>query len=152
MEWLRFNRPQYSILTDPLGKRPPRPRRAPPLNRRDDWNWQSWQVDDEDASPVGQTARVDPASVRFDAQPAEGKAQACPGAIGASLFKRAEQLVDRRVRKTATLVLDLDEHALSVGADAQRDGAMRARELERVLQQVSDHCGESLLIGFDRHF
>src|SRR5690606_36929051 len=30
--------------------------------------------------------------------------------------------------------------------------AMRARELERVLQQVSDHCGESLLIGFDRHF
>src|SRR5688500_14426246 len=90
----------------------------PPLNGCDDGNWQSWQVDDEDASPVGQTARVDPASVRFNAQPAEGEAQACPSAIGASLFKRAEQLVDRRVRKTATLVLDLDEHALGAGADA----------------------------------
>lgn len=48
-------------------------------NRRDDGTFQSRQIDDEDASPVRQIARVDPATVRLDTQPAEGEAQAQPG-------------------------------------------------------------------------
>ena len=43
------------------------------------WNWEPRQVDDEDASPFRQVARIDPAIVRFDAPSAEGEAEAQTG-------------------------------------------------------------------------
>ena len=61
---------------------------------------------------LGQVARIDPATVRFDAPSAEGEAKSQAGSIGASLLERAEQFVEVFTRKTAAFVLDLDEHAL----------------------------------------
>ena len=66
------------------------PRGASRLDHRDGGNWEPRQVDDEDASPVRQVARIDPAIVGFDGPSAEGEAQAQAGAIGAALFERAE--------------------------------------------------------------
>jgi hypothetical protein len=62
-------------------------------------------------------ARVNPATVRFDARSAEGEAKSQAGSIGAALLERAEQLVQVFTRNTAAFVLDLDEHALGVAAD-----------------------------------
>ncbi len=80
-------------------------------------NWEPRQVDGEDASPIRQVARIDPAIVRFDAPSAEGEAEAKAGSIGAALLERAEQFVDVPTRQTAAFVLDLDQHALGAGAD-----------------------------------
>ena len=107
---------------------------AGPLAHRHSGNWEPRQVDGEDASPVRQVARIDPAMVRFDTPPAEGEAKAQAGSIGAALLERAEQFVDVPARETAAFVLDLDEHALGAGADPERDGRTRPGELECVLQ------------------
>ena len=94
---------------------------------------------------------MDPATVRFDARSAEAEAKSQASSIGASLLERAEQVVEVFIRKTAAFVLDLNEHALGAGADPERDGSPRARELECVLQEVS-HCRrEDLSVGLDRH-
>ena len=97
-------------------------RGASRLHHRDGGNWEPRQVDGEDASPIRQVARIDPAIVRFDAPSAEGEAKAQAGAIGAALLERAEQLVDVPTGETAAFVLDLDEHALGAGADPERHG------------------------------
>lgn len=44
------------------------------------------------------------------------------------------------------LVFDLDEDAIGSGSHAQYDVAVRAREPERVLEQVRDHRREDLSI------
>ena len=84
--------------------------------------------------PLSGVARIDPTIVRFGAPSAEGEAKAQARSIDAALLERAEQLVDVSTQETATFVLDLDEHALGAGADPERDGGMRAGELECVLQ------------------
>src|SRR4030095_16729700 len=83
------------------------------------------QVDGEDASATGQVARMDPATVRFDARSAEAEAKPQASSIGASLLERAEQFVEVFIRKTAAFVLDLNQHALGAGADAERDRRQR---------------------------
>ncbi len=88
--------------------------------------------------------------VRFDAPSAEGEAKAQAGSIGAALLERAEQFVHVPARETAAFVLDLDEHALGAGADAERDSGTRPGELEGVLQEVSHHRREDLAVSFDR--
>ena len=60
------------------------------LEHRDGGNRDPREVKGEDASPVGQVARRDPAVVRFDAPSAEGEAQAQTGPIGTALFERAK--------------------------------------------------------------
>ena len=122
------------------------------LDHRDGRNWNARQVDGEDASLVGQVARVDPAVVRLDAPSAEGEAEAQAGSIGASLLERAEQLV-------VTFPPGRPPHSSSISMSTRsalaptRSVTVGARpgELERVLQQVSDHRGEDLSVGLDRH-
>jgi hypothetical protein len=63
---------------------------ASKLHHRAGGHWYPREVKSEDASPVRQIARIDPAIVRFDGPSAEGKAQAQASAIGAVLFERAE--------------------------------------------------------------
>src|SRR4029453_17854584 len=111
------------------------------------WNWEPRQVDDEDASLVRQVASIDPAIVRFDAPSAQGKAEANTGSIGAALLERAEQFVVVPTRQTTTFVLDLDQHAFGAGADSERDGGMRPRELECVLEHVSTHRSKALAVS-----
>jgi hypothetical protein len=55
-------------------------------------------------------------------------------------------------RKAATFVLDVDDHAIGAGTNAQRYGTVRPSELERVLQEIADHRREDLLIGLDSQF
>jgi hypothetical protein len=67
----------------------------------------------------------------------------------ASLVEWAEQV--GRVRGEApAFILDLDEYAVGTGADSKRHDGARPSELERVLQQVSDHRTEDLSVGLDR--
>src|SRR5437868_9931641 len=100
----------------------------------------AWKVDREDAPFSRQVAGIDPAVVRFDGPPAEGEPEPHPGAIGAALLERVEQVVGVSPRKPAAFILDLEEHAIVAGADPERDGGRRPRELEGVLEQGRDHC------------
>lgn len=111
----------------------------------------SWQVDREDASPVGEVPRIDPSIVRFRTPSAEGETKADTGAIRAALLERKKQLVDISARQTAALVLDLDEHALGTRANPERDGRLRPGELEGVLEKVPNDRRQDLSVGLDRH-
>src|SRR4029450_13019870 len=102
------------------------------------------------AFPPRQGARMDPAPIRLRAPSAEGGAKTDAGSIGAALLERAKQLVDIPTRQAAALVLDLDEHALGACANPECDGGPRPRELEGVLQKVSDPRGEQLSVGRNR--
>jgi hypothetical protein len=54
------------------------------------------------------------------------------------VLERARQLVDIPTRQAAALVLHLDEHALGACANPECDGGPSPRELEGVLQNVSE--------------
>jgi len=120
------------------------------LNDDDGGKWLPRQVDGENASSPRQVSRIDPALVRFSAPSAESETKAHAGSIGAALLERAKQLVDVSTGQAAALILDLDEHALGVCANRERHGGPRPRELEGVLQQVSDNSGEHLSVGRNR--
>jgi hypothetical protein len=85
----------------------------------------------------------------FDGPSAERQTEAHAGSIGSALLERAEQFVNIVARETATLVLHLGEHAFGAGADPQRDGRVRARKLEGILQHIRQHRGQDVSVGFD---
>lgn len=87
------------------------------LPNRRNWGCDTRKIDGKDASGVGYVSGVNAPVVRFDTPPAERKANAQSGSIGASLFEWIEQFGKVRVRDAAAFVLDLDEHALGAGAD-----------------------------------
>jgi hypothetical protein len=120
------------------------------LNKRHGGKWLPRQVDGEHASSPRQVARIDPAIVRFSAPSAEGEAKTYAGAIGAALLERAKELVGIPAWQAAALVLDLDEHALGACANPECDGRPRPRELEGVLEKVSDYRGKHLSVGRNR--
>jgi len=64
-----------------------------------------------------------------------------------TLLECPEQLVGIPVGQAATLVLDLEEHAIGACVDAEHHGRLRTGELERVLQQIDDNRGQNLPIG-----
>ena len=121
------------------------------LNHGEGGYWEPRQVDRENASPVRQIARVDPAAIGFSAPSAESETKANAGAIGAALLERTKELVDIATWETAALILDLDEHAICAGSDPECDGGPGPCELESVLQEVSYHCSEDLSVSLDRH-
>jgi hypothetical protein len=110
---------------------------ASTLNDRDCGNWLPRQVDGEHASSTRQVARKDPPIVRFSAPSAEGKTKTHAGSIGAALLEWAKELVN--------------EHALGVCANPERDGRPRLCELQGVLQKVSDDRGENVSVSRDHH-
>ena len=110
-----------------------------------------WQVDDDDASPFRQVARIDPAAICLGAPTAIGEAKAQAGSIGAALPVWAEKPVDVPVWETAAFVLDFNEHALGAGADPERDAGTRPGELECVLQYVLHNRRKDLSVSLDCH-
>src|SRR6202043_2921851 len=115
------------------------------LTDREDWNREPWEIDRKNASlVVGQVARMDAPVIRFDAPMAEGEPKAETGAIGASLLKWVEELVDAPARQTAAFILDLHQHTLGARADSQRDRRMRPGEFKGVLQEVGHHRRKNL--------
>src|SRR5687768_15228021 len=114
-------------------------------------HWKPREVEREYASPIGETARVEPPIVGFSGPSAEGQTDTHSGPIGAALFERAEELLDIAIRETPALVLDLDAHALRAGVNREGDGGTRPGELEGVLQQVSYDRSEDVPVNLDRH-
>lgn len=94
---------------------------------------------------------MDLAAAGFNAPSGEGEAKTQAGSIGSALLERTEQFVDVPARQTAAFVLDLDVHAVEVGDDPQRDGRVRLRELEGVLQHVFHRRCEDSSFSLDRH-
>src|SRR5688500_3692597 len=92
---------------------------------------------------------MDPTTIRFDRPPAVSGTQAQLTSIRASLVEWAEQL-GGFPGKAAAFILDLDAYAVGTGANPQRHGSTRPSELERVLQQVSDHRTQDLPVSLDR--
>ena len=121
------------------------------LNVRDCPHRLPRQVDREHTSSPGPVASVDPAVARFNRPSAEGETKTHPGSIGAALLKRSKELADIVARQAAALVLNLDEDALGACANAERDGRPRPRELEGVLQEISQDRGEYLSIRLYLH-
>lgn len=116
-------------------------------------NWLTPQVNREYASSTREVARRDPTIARFSAPSTKGETQTHAGSIDAALLERVKELVDIP-RQSAALVLDFDEHVRGACANLERDSRPRPRELEGVLQKVSDNRGENLSVGRDRqaHF
>ncbi len=73
--------------------------------------------------------------------------EADPGAIAAPLGERTQQVLYLSRWEPAAFVLDVDERALCGGPCTERHGGPRARELERVLDQIGNRRREDLSIG-----
>ena len=121
------------------------------LNHFESGSWNPGEIEREDASLVGKTARVEPAAVRFGAPSAERQTNADTASIRAALFERAKELVDVPSGQAAALVLDRDEHALGARHNPQRHVRPRPGELERILQKVPHDRGEDLPASLDGH-
>ena len=76
------------------------------------------QIDRKHAPDIRKVARVNAAVARLDGPSAEGEAETQAAPIGAALLERVKQVLHAPTREASTLVLDLNEHAIGVGADA----------------------------------
>jgi len=92
---------------------------------------------------------VDLATVRLDALATDGESETEARSVVASLFKWPKQFRYLAWGQAAALVLDRDEDSILGRGGLQRDVAVGARELERVLQEVGNRPGEQLPV--DQH-
>ena len=100
------------------------------LSARAGRSWGPRKVHGKHASPLREVARVEPATVYFGAPSAKREPDAQAGPVVALLRERGGQLI--RIpgsRKAATFVLDVDDHAIGAGTNAQRYGTVRPSEL-----------------------
>jgi hypothetical protein len=92
-------------------------------------------------------ARQDPAAVHLGAPPAERESETEARPILIPSFEGLKQLLGVPVGETAAFVLDLDEHAIGAGRDAQAHPSPRAGELEGILKEIRDDGRENLAVG-----
>src|SRR4029078_9481892 len=121
------------------------------LNGLDGEHWLAREIDGENAPPVREIARINPATVCFNTPSAAGKNKTDARSIGAALLERPKELVSTPTWEAAALVLDLDDHTFGAGPDPENDGGAWPGELERILQEGSEACYEHLSVSFYRH-
>jgi hypothetical protein len=107
------------------------------------------QLDGEDAPLVRQIPHAERAAHGLDAPAADGEPETQAGPVDAPLLEGVKEILDLARREAAALVLDLDEDAIGGRARPQRDVAVGAAELERVLEQVGDRGREDLWVDVD---
>src|SRR4029453_14079668 len=85
----------------------------------------------------------------FDPTATDGEAESESRPVSATLLVRAEQRFTVTADQPPPLVCYLDDDALCGRVGTERDLAVGARELERVLQEVPERRTEDLWIRID---
>src|SRR5688500_846016 len=90
-------------------------------SRRLAWRLLPRQIAREDATFTRKVAHVQRPSVSFYAAPTDRQPKPETRSVAAALLKWLEQVFGLARREAAALILNLDQHALVVGACSQRD-------------------------------
>jgi hypothetical protein len=104
------------------------------------------QVDCKNASRARHITNAENAGVRLHAAPRNRKSEAQTRFVFAALFEGQKHLLHIPRRKAAAAVFYVDTDALAACVRVQRDIGVFVRELERVLQHVSERRKEQVAV------
>src|SRR6185312_12162102 len=107
------------------------------------------KVDRENTSRARNVADSENAVVRLDGTPTDRESESEPGFVRPGLGKRQEHFICAAGRQTTAMILDIDQDAICNCIGVYGNLSPMVRELERVLQQVSQ--GRKKHVGVDVH-